>query len=120
MKKNKIISALCSILFLSSLAQAQIETKKMDSTSSATVKKTSPINNSSGVNSANIIVPQNRKKVSINFEDELVEGQYDAPEILLMNSRKLIKYKDLFNTRNNFLDEIETNRGMFNGQRKNK
>ena len=59
-----------------------------------------------------------KSKVTLNFEDEFIKGNYDAPDILLMNSRKHIKYKDLFNTRNHFIDEIESNRGLFNAHRK--
>ncbi len=55
-----------------------------------------------------------KKKVTIDFEDEIIKGNYDAPELIFLNSRKAVKYKDLFNTRTHFIDEIESNRGLFN------
>ena len=94
-----LLSKIIIALLIGSFAQAQTATGKADTASNKTVQTSST---------------KPKKRVSLNFDDELVQGQYDAPEVLLMNSRKHIKYKDLFNTRNNYIDEIETNRGMFN------
>lgn len=59
-----------------------------------------------------------KKKIKLNFEDELVTGNYEAPDALFMSSRRLIKYKELFNRRTNFIDEIESNKGLFNEHQK--
>lgn len=65
-----------------------------------------------------IKTPDNKKKLKLNFEDELVTGNYEAPDALFMNSRRLIKYKELFNKRTNFIEEIESNKGLFNEHQK--
>lgn len=62
--------------------------------------------------------PDNKKKLTLNFEDETVTGNYEAPDALLMSSRRLIKYKELFNRRTNFIEETESNKGLFNEHQK--
>ena len=62
--------------------------------------------------------PDNKKKIKLNFEDETVTGNYEAPDALLMSSRRLIKYKELFNRRTNFIEETESNKGLFNEHQK--
>ena len=57
-------------------------------------------------------------KIKIDFEDEAVSGSYDVPDTMFMNSRRLIKYKELFNKRTNFIDEIDSNKGLFNEHQK--
>lgn len=57
---------------------------------------------------------KSKKKININFEDEVVTGNYDIPDSMFMSSRKLIKYKELFNKRTNFIEEIDSNKGLFN------
>lgn len=59
-----------------------------------------------------------KKKIKINFEDETITGNYDIPDTMFLNSRRLIKYKELFNKRTNFIEEIESNKGLFNEHQK--
>lgn len=59
-----------------------------------------------------------KKKVKIDYENEVVTGSYDVPDAQFLNSRKLIKYKELFNKRTNFIEEIEANKGLFNEYQK--
>ena len=61
---------------------------------------------------------KSQNKVDINFEDEVIKGDNNVPEMLLVNSRKLVKYKDLFNKRTDFIDEVESNKDLFNDYRK--
>lgn len=61
---------------------------------------------------------KSKKKIKINFEDETVTGNYDLPDTMFLNSRRLIKYKELFNKRTNFIEEIESNKGLFNEHQK--
>ena len=61
---------------------------------------------------------KNKKKVVLDFEEEVIKGDNNVPELLLLNSRKLIRYKDLFNKRTNFIDEIDANKGLFNENQK--
>jgi len=58
------------------------------------------------------------KKVAIDFENDVITGSYDVPDAQFLNSRKLIKYKELFNKRTNFIEEIEANKGLFNEYQK--
>ncbi len=59
-----------------------------------------------------------KKKIKIDFENETVTGNYDVPDTMFLNSRRLIKYKELFNKRTNFIEEIESNKGLFNEHQK--
>ena len=59
-----------------------------------------------------------KKKIKIDFENETVTGNYDVPDTLFLNSRRHIKYKELFNKRTNFIEEIESNKGLFNEHQK--
>ena len=58
------------------------------------------------------------KKVKIDYENDVITGSYDVPDAQFLNSRKLIKYKELFNKRTNFIEEIEANKGLFNEYQK--
>jgi hypothetical protein len=55
-----------------------------------------------------------KKNIKIDFESDTVTGTYDVPDASFINSRKMIKYKELFNKRTNFIDEIDANKGLFN------
>jgi hypothetical protein len=58
--------------------------------------------------------PAAKKSIKLDFENETVTGSYDVPDASFINSRKMIKYKELFNKRTNFIDEIDANKGLFN------
>lgn len=107
--------ALSTLIGLTASAQIRIPTQATISRAPAQAK---PVEAETAPAAPTAKPTRPKSKVTINFEDEFIKGNYDAPEILLMNSRKHIKYKDLFNTRNHFIDEIESNRGLFNAHRK--
>lgn len=46
------------------------------------------------------------KKTSLNFEDELVEGQTSKPELFYLFQKKNFNYKRLIRLRENFLPEM--------------
>ncbi len=57
-----------------------------------------------------------KKTTSINFEDELVEGEVKKPELLYLLQKKQFNFKRLIKLRENFLPEMgrdaeEINRG---------
>ena len=85
--------------------------------SDATITPSAP---SSAPNTAPNAAAKNKtkKKIKIDFENETITGNYDVPDTLFLNSRRLIKYKELFNKRTNFIEEIESNKGLFNEHQK--
>ena len=110
MNKNNIITSLVFFALLSSFtSEAQTNGKKADAaTTVPVVKKVNPQPQ----------VPVNRnavkKKVKLDYDDETVLGNYDLPDAQFINSRRMIKYKELFNKRTNFIQEIDANKGLFN------
>lgn len=104
MHRNKLILFLLMI-FLGVSAGAQ--------TSETTEVSASPAASATTPNTA-AKQSKTKKKIKINFEDENVTGNFDVPDTMFMSSRRLIKYKELFNKRTNFIDEIESNKGLFN------
>ena len=112
MRKNKNIYFFMLLLLgvsFAGLARAQTE-------NSTAVVPGSP---SSAPNVSNAAAKnKTKKKIKINFEDEAITGNYDVPDTLFLNSRRLIKYKELFNKRTNFIEEIESNKGLFNEHQK--
>lgn len=46
------------------------------------------------------------KKASLNFEDELVEGSTQKPELFYLFQKKNFNYKRLIKLRENFLPEM--------------
>ena len=49
---------------------------------------------------------QSNKKTTINFEDQLIEGQAKNPDLLIMLKKKKFNYKKLIRLRENFLPEL--------------
>ena len=47
-----------------------------------------------------------KKRTSINFEDELVEGEVQKPELLYLLQKKQFNFKRLIKLRKNFLPEM--------------
>lgn len=58
------------------------------------------------------------KKIKIDYENETVLGNYDTPDAQFINSRRMMKFKELFNRRTNFIEEVEANKGLFNEYQK--
>jgi hypothetical protein len=51
------------------------------------------------------ITPKN-KKTTVNFEDQLIEGQASKPDLLYLLQKKKFNYKKLIRLRENFLPEL--------------
>ena len=108
-KSNLKIRLLLSLVVLLTglMAAAQTATSPSPapapapSASTATGKKAAPL-----------------KKVKIDYENETVMGTYDTPDAQFINSRRMMKFKVLFNRRTNFIDEVESNKGLFNEYQK--
>ena len=47
-----------------------------------------------------------RKRTTINFEDELIEGEVQKPELLYLLQKKQFNFKRLIKLRKNFLPEM--------------
>lgn len=62
--------------------------------------------------------PAKITKIKIDYENETVLGNYDTPDAQFINSRRMIKFKELFNRRTNFIEEVEANKGLFNEYQK--
>jgi hypothetical protein len=58
------------------------------------------------------------KKVKIDYDSDLIIGTNENPDTSFINSRRMIKYRELFNRRTNFIEEIESNKGLFNEHQK--
>ncbi|MBY0316192.1 MAG: hypothetical protein K2Q26_11765 [Bdellovibrionales bacterium] len=50
--------------------------------------------------------PAKEKRTTINFEDQLVEGQAQKPDLLYLLQKKKFNYKKLIRLRENFLPEL--------------
>ncbi len=59
-----------------------------------------------------------KKTIKIDYENDVVMGVYETPDASFINSRRMIKYKELFNRRTNFIEEIDSNKGLFNEYQK--
>lgn len=53
------------------------------------------------------------KKFKINFEDELISGAQDKPELETIFSRKRMNFKKMIRLRENFIDESEKGKEFF-------
>jgi hypothetical protein len=64
---------------------------------------------SSSVTSKTNYVKIKDKKATLNFEDELVEGSTQKPELFYLFQKKNFNYKRLIKLRENFLPELRNN-----------
>lgn len=110
MNKNNMIISLVSFILLSGVA-SEAQTKALKTTTAPTtqVKKAAPTTPAAPINPN---AP--KKKVKLDYDDDTVMGSYDVPDAQFINSRRMIKYKELFNKRTNFIEEIDANKGLFN------
>lgn len=46
------------------------------------------------------------KRTTVNFEDQLIEGQAQKPDLLYLLQKKKFNYKKLIRLRENFLPEL--------------
>lgn len=49
---------------------------------------------------------KDKKRTSINFEDELIEGEVKKPELFYLLQKKQFNFKRLIKLRENFLPEM--------------
>jgi hypothetical protein len=59
-----------------------------------------------GPSTAPVIRNKSEKKQTLNFEDELVEGSAQKPELFYLFQKKNVNYKRLIKLRENFLPEM--------------
>lgn len=52
------------------------------------------------------VFAQQPKKATINFEDQLIDGQAKNPDVLILLKKKKFNYKKLIRLRENFLPEL--------------
>ncbi len=64
---------------------------------------------SSSVTNKSNYVKIKDKKATLNFEDELVEGSTQKPELFYLFQKKNFNYKRLIKLRENFLPELRNN-----------
>lgn len=95
MKNSKIIIILC--LFLS-VASAQEEQNPL---------------NSKPVDPKALVAPGKAGRIKLNFEDELIQGKRDNPELMMMNLRKRPAFKKLLKLRENFNPEMDRSKNAF-------
>ena len=107
MNKNNLLISIAILAFGGSFAWAQTKRVPAQATppapaASAPKKMAAPAAGAA------------KKKIKLDYESDTVTGTYDVPDASFINSRKMIKYKELFNKRTNFIDEIDANKGLFN------
>lgn len=59
-----------------------------------------------GPTTATVVRNKSEKKQTLNFEDELVEGSAQKPELFYLFQKKNVNYKRLIKLRENFLPEM--------------
>lgn len=57
-------------------------------------------------NASSTAAPKKERKATLNFEDELVEGGTQKPELFYLFQKKNFNYKRLIKLRENFLPEM--------------
>jgi hypothetical protein len=64
--------------------------------------------------------PKKEKKQTLNFEDELVEGATNKPELFFLFQKKNFNYNRLIRLRENFIPEMKkTSEELQRGRREN-
>jgi len=111
--KNNLIVSLAVSVLVGSAAVAQTKRNPAQEAPAAPAASASA-NSSTAAKAPAKKAPAAKKNIKIDFENETVTGTYDVPDASFINSRKMIKYKELFNKRTNFIDEIDANKGLFN------
>lgn len=96
LQKLKIILALLIVAFTCELSYAQEDAPMSSTTTTTTV---------SGDKTTTKTVHKERR-AQLNFEDELVEGATQKPELFYLFQKKNFNYKRLVKLRENFLPEM--------------
>lgn len=92
----KMISVLLAVVFACDLSFAQSEPPMVQQTTTT---------NTMGSKTTTSTVRKERK-AELNFEDELVEGSTQKPELFYLFQKKNFNYKRLIKLRENFLPEM--------------
>ncbi|HEX7676411.1 MAG TPA: hypothetical protein VF412_19705 [Bdellovibrio sp.] len=95
----KIITVMFAVTFGSIFAFAQ-----SDQPEAPMVQSTTTTTISGGNTSSNTV--RKERKAQLNFEDELVEGSTQKPELFYLFQKKNFNYKRLIKLRENFLPEM--------------
>ncbi|MCB9072095.1 MAG: hypothetical protein H6623_00615 [Bdellovibrionaceae bacterium] len=64
--------------------------------------------------------PAKSKRTTVNFEDQLIEGQATKPDLLYLLQKKKFNYKKLIRLRENFLPELRQTGNEITPTRKSK
>lgn len=62
---------------------------------------------------------EEKRKATIDFEDELVEGELKKPELFYLLQKKQFNYKRLIKLRENFLPEMRRDAEEMRGNSRN-
>ena len=81
-----LATVLTSAMLLSATACTVVDTKTTTATTTTTTKK--------------------ERKATLNFEDELIEGSTQKPDLFYLFQKKNFNYKRLIKLRENFLPEM--------------
>ncbi len=90
-------------LFIPPLAFAQSESESASESRTKTTTTTTTTTSNSASTSANSKTP---KKTTVNFEDQLIEGQTQKPELFYLLQQRSNNFKRLIKLRENFLPEM--------------
>ena len=81
-----VIGLICAVEFASAQTATQSSTRTATTTTTTTTKK--------------------ERKATLNFEDELIEGSTQKPDLFYLFQKKNFNYKRLIKLRENFLPEM--------------
>lgn len=109
MKENKALTYVSILLLLTmitvSFAKAQ-DFEGEESSTEAPAKKLDPKAKDAA----------NRRKLTIQFDDELVKGAQANPEAEYIFTRSQFNYKKMIRLRENFIPELEKGKDEFRGK----
>ncbi|MDG0816759.1 hypothetical protein [Bdellovibrio svalbardensis] len=96
----KIIMVLLAVVFTCELSYAQSEVAENEPMLTQTTSSTTLGNKTSTT------TVRKERRAQLNFEDELVEGSTQKPELFYLFQKKNFNYKRLIKLRENFLPEM--------------
>lgn len=112
-QNNVLFAAAAIVTFLmgaSAIAQ-DYETEDLSPTSAVEEQKTNP-----DEKGKTATAPGKEKKLKIQFDNELVNGQQSMPEAEFIFSRAQFNYKKMIRLRENFIPEVEKGKDEFRGK----
>lgn len=60
-----------------------------------------------------LVSADKNNRIKIDFEDELVKGKFNSPEMMYINTRKNNNFKKLIKIRENFNSEMDKSKNAF-------